>query len=208
MPFRRTNIRLNPIHYRGPRWFFITLCCESRSPVFSDFKIAQDLIECLKTTAEKCRFGVHAFCVMPDHFHALVAGVAPDSDLLLFVRNFKRASNREYSNESGVPLWQKKFYDHILRPKDSPEAVSWYIWMNPVRKGLCNLPNEYPYSGSFTDQWEKKAQPQDLWAPTWKSNQLGPSLSRTASIKPAPPKKAKGPCPDAPDKALRTRVPD
>jgi putative transposase len=172
MHFRRKNIRLHPIHYRGTRQFFITLCSESRSPVFSDSKIAQALIDCLKDTSERCRFGVQAFCVMPDHFHALVEGIAPDSDLLLFVRNFKQASSREYSKGGGATLWQKKFYDHILRTKDSPEAVAWYIWMNPVRKGLCSRPTQYPYSGSFTEQWENKAQQYELWVPTWKKDQV------------------------------------
>jgi len=168
MSFRRKNIRLHPIHYQGRRWFFITICCESRRAVFSDDKKARDLIARLKTTAEKSKFCVHAFCVMPDHFHTLVEGIALDSDLLLFVRNFKRGSSREYSKGRDEPLWQKKFYDHTLRPNDSPEAVSWYIWMNPVRKGLCSHPSQYPYSGSFTEEWEKKVQPRELWVPTWK----------------------------------------
>jgi putative transposase len=172
MQFRRKNIRLHPIHYLGRRWFFITLCCERRRPVFYDDGQAQSLIECLRKTSEKCRFGIHAFCLMPDHFHALVEGIALESDLRLFVRKFKQASSREYSKEGGGPLWQKKFYDHFLRPKDSPEAVSWYIWMNPVRRGLCSRPTQYPYSGSFTEQWEKKLQPQELWTPTWKYDQV------------------------------------
>jgi putative transposase len=186
MHFLRKNIRLHPIHYRGRRWFFVTLCCESRRPVFSDSENARGLIDCLKITAERYRFGVHAFCVMPDHFHALVEGVALDSDLLLFVRNFKQSSSREYSTAKGEPLWQKKFYDHILRAKDSPEAVSWYIWMNPVRKGLCSQPIQYPYSGSFTDPWETKVQPQEIWVPSWK-RPTRPSIIRTASTKPARP---------------------
>jgi putative transposase len=124
------------------------------------------LIDHLKSTAKSHHFEVHAFCIMPDHFHAPVEGAAPDTNLLLSVRNFKQASSREYSREGGAPLWQKEFYDHILRPKDSPAAVSWYIWMNPVRKGLCNQPDQYPYSGSFTEQWEKKVQPLEIWMPT------------------------------------------
>jgi REP element-mobilizing transposase RayT len=172
MHFRRKNIRLHPIHYRGRQWFFITLCCESRRPVFSNSKNAFDLIECLRTIAEKYRFGVHAYCAMPDHFHALVEGVAPESDLLLFMRNFKQASSCEYSKEGGAPLWQKKFYDHILRPKDSPDAVSSYIWMNPVRKGLCTKTTQYPYSGSFTEEWEKKVHPHEVWLPAWKKKQV------------------------------------
>jgi putative transposase len=110
---------------------------------------------------------VHAYCVMPDHFHALVEGSSPDCDFLLLMRFFKQRTSREYSCASGLPLWQKNFYDHILRVGDSPESVSWYIWMNPVRKGLCDKPTQYPWSGSLTEQFENKLQPQDLWVPPW-----------------------------------------
>jgi len=168
MRFLRKNIRLHSSRYLGRSWYFITLCCEARSPIFSDSINTQLLIHHLKIAAKKYHFGVHAYCVMPDHFHALVEGIALDSDLLLFTRFFKQTTSREYSKERGTPLWQKNFYDHILRPKDSPEAVAGYIWMNPVRKGLCNQPYQYPYSGSFTEQWKIKFQPQDVWVPSWK----------------------------------------
>jgi putative transposase len=176
MDFRRKNIRLPSARYRGRAWFFITICCEKRRPVFSNIKYAQQLIAHLIYASEKYKFGVHAYCVMPDHFHALVEGISPDSDLLLFTRFFKQTTSREYSAECGTPLWQKNFYDHILRPKDSPETVAWYIWMNPVRNGLCNQPHQYPYSSSCTKQWEIKLQPRDLWVPPWKIGRVdGPS---------------------------------
>jgi REP element-mobilizing transposase RayT len=200
MNFRRKNIRLHPTRYRGRTWFFITICCESRRPVFSNGRHAERLIASLKKVAEKSRFNVHAFCVMPDHFHALVEGFAPESDLLAFVRSFKQASSREYSKDYGTTLWQKKFYDHILRSKDSPEAISWYIWMNPVRKGLCSQPHEYNYSGSFCEEWKMKVQPKEQWVPNWQERRridlLLEMLSKSARALPAPRRAA--------DKALRT----
>ena len=168
MLFRRKNIRLHPTRYRGRAWFFITLCCEARTPVFSNNENSQKLIDCLQLASEKYHFAIHAYCVMPDHFHALAEGLSPESDLLLFVRYFKQKTTRQHSKESGLPLWQKKFHDHILRPEDAPEAVAWYIWMNPIRKGLCTQPNQYTLSGSFTQQYQKKIQPKDQWAPAWK----------------------------------------
>jgi putative transposase len=172
MDFRRKNIRLHPTRYRGRAWFFITIRCELRKPIFSESKNAQMLVGLLKNTAERHQFGIHAFCVMPDHFHALVEGVSAESDLLLLVRNFKQTSSREYSIETAAPLWQKKFYDHILRAGESHDAVSWYIWMNPVRKRLCTEPTQYPFSGSFTEDWKKKVQPLETWTPSWKQPQV------------------------------------
>jgi putative transposase len=170
--FRRKNIRLHPTRYQGREWFFITICCEDRWRVFAEGARAQLLIDLLRSTAGKFHFAVHAYCVMPDHFHALVEGVAAESNLLSFVRNFKQMSSREYSRATGQQLWQKKFYDHVLRVGDSPDAVSWYIWMNPVRKGICATAFEYPLSGSFTKAWREIIQPTETWVPAWEKWQV------------------------------------
>jgi putative transposase len=175
MRFRRKNIRLPEINYRGRAWFFVTLCCESRHPVFANGEWAVWLIGCLNDTAEKYHFGVHAFCVMPEHLHVLAEGLTPESNLLLFVGNFKLLTSREYRKQTSGQLWQKKFFDHILRPKDSPEAVAWYIGMNPARKGLCKSFEEYPFSGSFTRPW-KISTDIETWVPPWKE-------TRDASLK-------------------------
>jgi putative transposase len=171
MRFRRKNIRLPSINYRGRSWFCITLCCEGRRPVFLDEEQARWVIDCLKRAAEKNQFAVHAFSVMPDHVHALVEGLASESDLLLFVRMLKQRTSVEYRKLIGRVLWQKKFYDHILRTRDSPEAVSWCIWMNPVQKGLSKSFEEYPFSGSFTRHWKTASETQ-VWVPPWKNIQM------------------------------------
>jgi hypothetical protein len=50
---------------------------------------------------------------------------------------------------------QKGFYDHILRPDDNADAVAWYIFNNPVRKGLVNDARDWPHSGSWMFDWKK-----------------------------------------------------
>ena len=68
-------------------------------------------------------------------------------------------------------LWQKKYYDHILRTNERWESVACYIWLNPVRKGLCKRAEDWPYSGSFTVDWRKlMALGVDPWVPPWKKD--------------------------------------
>ncbi|HXQ25078.1 MAG TPA: transposase [Candidatus Acidoferrales bacterium] len=169
MPFPHKNIRLHPQRYIGQSSYFVTLCCAGRRPVFATSKNAVWLIEILRKHSISHRFAVHAYCVMPDHFHVLVAGLDPSSSLLAFIKNLKQTTSREFQKQFRKTLWQKKFYDHILRPRDNPDGVAAYIWSNPVRKGLCKDPRAYPYSGSFTTDWKKTIFPVELWAPDWKA---------------------------------------
>jgi len=105
---------------------------------------------------------------MPDHFHILVSGLDLSSSLLPFIKNLKLTTSREYRKRFRTELWQKKFHDHILRPRDNPAGVAGYIWMNPVRKGLCEEASQYPHSGSFVMDWKKAISPVESWAPDWK----------------------------------------
>jgi REP element-mobilizing transposase RayT len=105
---------------------------------------------------------------MPDHFHFLAEGLDPASNLLSMVLSFKMKTSRAYRQQTSRVLWQKKFFDHVLRSNDSPESVAWYIWLNPVRKGLSATPDQYPFSGSFTSLIPRLHQPSPAWTPPWK----------------------------------------
>jgi REP element-mobilizing transposase RayT len=109
MEFAHKNIRLRPENYRGTRLIFIALCCEARKCVFENRDTARWLVDCLREEAEANRFAVHAFCVMPDHLHALVQGFEPSSDLLRFLKILKQKTAFQYQQRSGKVLWQKKF---------------------------------------------------------------------------------------------------
>jgi len=168
MPFPHKNIRLRPFKYVGQMSCFITLCCAGRRPAFADARNALWLIHNLREQSIAFRFAVHAYCVMPDHFHGLFSGLEATSDLLAFVKNMKGTTSNEYRHKTKQELWQKKFYDHILRERDNAANAAGYIWMNPVRKGLCADPREYPYSGSFVRDWKQEMMPVESWVPSWK----------------------------------------
>jgi putative transposase len=168
--FERTNIRLPAPYYLGQRLYFLTLCFHDRRPYGKNASIARWLIDELRKHAHSCAFFVHAFCVMPDHMHFLVAGVSETSNVLKIVMKFKQDTAHAFAQKTNRVLWQFKFYDHILRGEDSAERVAWYIWSNPVRAGLCAIPTDYPFLGSFTRmsiQLLKRSQVTP-WTPPWK----------------------------------------
>jgi len=106
---------------------------------------------------------------MPDHVHILAAAAAETSNLVKFIEAFKQDTAIEFTRKTHRPLWQFEYYDRILRNVDSPNRVAWYIWLNPVRKGLCRSPADYPFLGSFTELGAKllNAAPVVEWTPPW-----------------------------------------
>jgi putative transposase len=169
--FTRKTHRLDLKEYVGQKWFFITLCCEHREPAFLIRNKAEWVIDALRNESVTNEFMVDAFCVMPDHLYFLALGMAPASNLLVFAKSIKQKTAYSYQKEHGLRLWQKNFYDHILRPDESPSRVAAYIWMNPVRKGLCKNFEEYPFSGSFTRPW-KSSPEAEVWVPPWKKPKM------------------------------------
>jgi putative transposase len=167
--FRHKNIRLPLDRYVGTGWFFLTFCCEHRRKVFLDPTHAKWFLDNLRTEVLAHTLAIHAYCVMPDHVHLLSQGLTPISDLLQFLTALKKKTGFAYKRETKQQLWQKKSYDHALRSIDSPDLVAWYIWMNPVRAGLCTAVKDYSWSGSLTGAGPRSAPPQETWSPPWRS---------------------------------------
>ena len=92
MTFERKHIRLEKQHYVGCRTYFLTICCDQRRHVFQAHERAQWAIDCLRERAASHHFAVLAYCIMPDHLHAVVEGLDPASDLLQFVKIFKQVT--------------------------------------------------------------------------------------------------------------------
>jgi putative transposase len=171
MEFRHKNIRLPVDRYVGSEWYFVTFCCENRETVFQQQTRAEWFLNHLRGASAAHGIAVHAFCLMPDHIHLLAQGLSRSSHFLKFVKVLKQKTGYEYKQETGKQLWQKKSYDRILRSRDSPDSVAWYIWMNPVRKGLCRKAGEYAFSGSLTGAGVSTEPTVRPWIPPGKGEQ-------------------------------------
>jgi REP element-mobilizing transposase RayT len=122
MVFRHKDIRLRHLNYVGTGWFFITVCCANRRKVLITAEFCDWVLDVLRCNAARHALAVHAYCLMPNHAHLLLEGLAPTSDLLQFVRALKMktsappfantkhgAINRAGSNASTRSLCPRKF---------------------------------------------------------------------------------------------------
>jgi REP element-mobilizing transposase RayT len=86
---------------------------------------------------------------MPDHVHLLAAGERDDANLQRFIKNAKQYSGFYFKQQTGLALWQRYGFEHVLRDEEDTMKVAHYIIANPVRAGLVNSPSDYPHWGSF-----------------------------------------------------------
>lgn len=76
---------------------------------------------------------------MPDHLH-LLAAFAANPGVKATVTAWKRYTARQH----GIS-WQRDFFEHRIRRHESAVEKVEYIRMNPVRAGLVESPNEWPW---------------------------------------------------------------
>jgi len=84
---------------------------------------------------------------MPDHVHLLLGG-QENSDLRNYIKAFKQVSAYSFKKEFNDILWQRSYYEHVLRRDEDVEDIALYILNNPVRAGIVQDFKQYPYSGS------------------------------------------------------------
>ncbi|MBK1860000.1 REP-associated tyrosine transposase [Cerasicoccus arenae] len=89
---------------------------------------------------DQCFWWVNLLMVMPDHTHGLISFNNGKRSMKDTVNLWKRYLTRN----QGID-WQKDFFDHRIRNQDFYEEKAHYIRMNPVRAGLCEKPEDWPY---------------------------------------------------------------
>ena len=127
----------------------ITIALRDRCRRFADPTLAAPTIDLLCEHAAKTRVTVFGYCLMPDHVHLLLSP-SVDCDLVTFVGQFKNLAQRCFWRAGGQGLlWQKSFWDHFLRADEDVAVVLDYILKNPVRAGLVERWQDYPFVGSL-----------------------------------------------------------
>jgi putative transposase len=143
---RKNSLRLKHFDYSTPRAYFITICLHEGKYVFSDKKIAEAVIKCLKENKAKANFKIYIYCLMPDHLHILLNPGDSNMSVPRFIQTFKSQTGFWYKKQHGTSLWQRGFYDHIVRKNESLIKIAQYILDNPVRKKLVERIEHYPFS--------------------------------------------------------------
>ena len=95
------------------------------------------------------RYWLHAWCIMPNHVHALVTP-SPAITLSALLHTWKSFSAKQANRVLGRSgqFWMQEYFDRYIRDERHFVSVVEYIHNNPVAAGLCTSPADWPYSSA------------------------------------------------------------
>lgn len=148
-PNRRQN-RIEHYDYASPGVYFVTLCTADRAKILWESvgadtirpqeislsavgKIAEQSI--LQTPTHYDGVFVDKYCIMPDHIHLLLRIEAENGRMISAptVSAVVGSMKRWVSKTLGRSVWQKSFYDHVVRNRQDYEEIWRYIDENPLK---------------------------------------------------------------------------
>lgn len=133
--------RLEQVFTHSPI-YFVTTCSENRKPLLASERVRGAFTD-FALRASDYGAWVGGYVLMPDHLH-LFAAFGPGSVTL---SGWMRALKRTLATV-GVG-WQKGFFDHVLRSRESYNQKWAYVRQNPVRAGLVGKSGDWPYQGEI-----------------------------------------------------------
>jgi putative transposase len=148
-----TNIRR---HYLPKRPVFITAVCVKRKPFLKSAGSKELILSVMREVKTEKPFSMVAFSIMDDHFHWIINPV--DADFSKIVQSVKLRFVHRYKKRAGISesfqIWQKGFWDHVIRDENDLHRHMDYVHYNPVKHGCVKRPRDYSWC-SFNQHVER-----------------------------------------------------
>ncbi|MEJ2006828.1 MAG: transposase [Acidobacteriota bacterium] len=142
------------IHRTAPACaYFVTTKVWQNRALFKVSQIAEIVLRRLMSCRDRGEYLLHEFVIMPDHLHLLLTPGGSTS-LERAIMLIKGGSSHEIHRVRGhkMEVWQAGFHDWTIRDAADYQARREYIWMNPVKAGLVEKPEDWQFgsaSGKF-----------------------------------------------------------
>lgn len=143
----------------GGCWFFTVNLLDRRQTLLVDHVAL--LRDAIAATRRSYPFAIDAFVVLPDHLHAIWKLPPGDSDFSIRWRLIKTrfakvlpklerlSAVRTARHERGI--WQRRFWEHIIRDEADFARHVEYCYINPVKHGHVPRVRDWPYSSFHRD---------------------------------------------------------
>lgn len=163
------------------RWFvpggpyFFTVVTERRSPLFGEARCRSLLGDALRDVARERPFDTVAMVLLPDHLHAVWTLPEGDADFSRRWKEIKGRFTQAYLADGGIEqhrstsriahgnrgVWQRRFWEHLIRDDDDLRRHIEYTHFNPVKHGLARCPHDWPHSTFH--RWAERGDLRENW---------------------------------------------
>ncbi len=147
LPDRKKN-RLENYDYSQNGAYFITICTRDRKKILSEIvgadtirpyeiilsqygKIVDKAINNIANIYEN--ISVDKYVIMPDHVH-MILRITNNGGRMVSAPTVIAGMKRYVSKKCGVSIWQKTYYDHIIRNQKDYNEIWEYIEHNPEKE--------------------------------------------------------------------------
>jgi len=139
--------------------YFLTLVTHERSPIFRDAAAVEIYRGAARKVQAAWPFTLEAEVILPDHIHLICTLPEGDFDYPTRVRLIKTVFTRSVLGHRRCPgkqsssriakgeqsIWQRRYWEHMIRDERDFQAHLDYIHINPVKHGLVSAAREWPH---------------------------------------------------------------
>lgn len=129
---------------------FFTVVTHQRRPWLIEYPAIERLRKSFRHVMETRPFSIDAIVILPDHLHCIWQLPEGDNNFPERWRQIKRfvsiglRSTLNARNEK--ELWQRRYWEHLIRGEEDWQQHMDYIHYNPVKHGYVCRPLDWPHS--------------------------------------------------------------
>jgi REP element-mobilizing transposase RayT len=109
-----------------------------------DYALFENL---LRIARRREKIHIEAYCLMPNHYHAVVEAAIDRLSRAMHWLNGLYAQAFNQRHERVGHLFQSRFHSRPIGDDEHLANACEYVWNNPVRAGLCAAADNWPWSG-------------------------------------------------------------
>jgi REP element-mobilizing transposase RayT len=152
----RRSIRLKGYDYTQSGAYFVTIVAYQRECLFGEIVNGEMQLNEFGKIVQRAWFDLPkhyphielgTFCIMPNHIHAviIIVGVGdvrvglksaptrhPLSEIVRALKSFSARRVNELRRTKGIPVWQRNYYEHVIRSEEDHNRIHLYIESNPA----------------------------------------------------------------------------
>ena len=122
---------------------FLTVCTDQRKKILADPDVHKALLDAWHSSGQ---WLVGRYVIMPNHIHLFCSPANSESVAVAqWAAYWKRLVSLTLPDHQ--PIWQRDCWDTQLRSHESYTEKWEYVRSNPVRAGLVEKPEDWPYQG-------------------------------------------------------------